>query len=101
MGISPIPRKTRWTERDKKTNAKGMIIKEVQEKESYPWGDFCRVVQVIQKEGEPEDIIRLGYYVKDNNSPDEKYMWGSQTTFMAKKETFVKLLEKAKKERLF
>lgn len=100
MAIKPIPRNVKWTERNKKDKLTGKVIKEVQETENYSWGDFCRVIQVIRKDGEAEDLIRLGYYVKNAGFPDSKYMWGSQTTFITKRSTFDKLLQKAKKEGL-
>lgn len=101
MAITPIPRPVYFKERIEGNKTEGTVVKEVQEIESYPWGDFCRVIQIIRKNGEPEDLIRFGYYVKDNGSPDTEYTWGSQTTFISKRSTFDKLIEKAKKEGLF
>ena len=99
MAIKPIPRDCSWTER-KGSKSIGKVVKEVQETESYKWGDFCRVIQVIKKDDEPEDLIRFGYYVKDPQASDEKYRWGSQITFIAKKSTVHKLLQKAKEKGL-
>lgn len=96
MAITQIPRDVKWKERKGNIKFKGSVIKEVQETESYPEGDFCRVLQVIRKEGEQEDLIRFGYYVKDQGAPETEYMWGSQTTFISKRSTFDKLMEKAK-----
>ncbi len=100
MAITPIPRKASWEERNG-NRMEGLVIKEIQEVESYEWGDFCRVIQIIKKKGESEDLIRFGYYVKDKGSSDDDYSWGSQTAFISKRSTFNKLIEKAKKEGLF
>lgn len=101
MSIKPIPRKVKYTERKDGIKTNATIVKEVSEVEPYPWGDFYRVIQLIRKEGEPEDIFRFGYYVKDHGAEDKDYRWGSQTTFMCKRSTLDKLLSKAKSEEMF
>jgi hypothetical protein len=94
MGKSPLPRGVEYFERDKRTKTKGKVIKEAFFSEEYAFGDFHKVIQLIEfPDGE---WIRLGYYVKDHGAPDEKFAWGSQTTFMLRKIDFETLLGRAR-----
>ena len=97
MGIRPLPRNVTWKERDGKTIVEGKVIAEATVDDSYEHGDFRRVLQIIRKKGEDTDTIRIGYYVKDKGASEDKWHWGSQTTFMTSKASFEKLIEKAKK----
>jgi len=98
MGIKQPPKNASWLERDKKTRTKAVVIKQICVDETYDWGDYKKVLQLLKKKDDGTDLIRLGYYVKDKGSSDADYHWGSQTTFIATKRTFEKLIEKAKND---
>ena len=100
MGIKQTPKEASWLERDKKTKTKAEVIKEVYVDEIYNWGDYRKVLQLLKKK-DGTDLIRLGYYVKNKGSSEGKYHWGSQTAFVATKQTFEKLIEEAKNEGMF
>jgi len=61
-------------------------------------GDYRKVLQLLKKKDDGTELIRLGYYVKNKGRPEVEYHWGSQTTFIATKQTFEKLIEEAKNE---
>ena len=96
MAIKDVPKRAYWTERDGKTRVSATVLDEVRIVEPNEHGDFCRVLQSIQKDGDSESFIRIGYYVKDHNAPDEKYKWGSQTTVMISRDALEELIKKAK-----
>jgi len=98
MGIKPTPKEAFWPERNKKTRTKAEVIKEVYVDETYDWGDYKKVLQLLKKKDDGTELIRLGYYVKNKGSSEVEYHWGSQTTFIATKQTFEKLIEKAKND---
>ena len=95
MGIKPLPREVRWTERDKKTKKVGRVVKEAAIVERFPWGDYYKVVQEI-REDSGKSFIRFGYYKKNHGEPDKAYTWGSQTTLAIQRENLRKLLSLAK-----
>ncbi len=98
MGIRDPPKPIEYTERDGKTKFTGMVVNEERIVEQYKWGDFCKVLQEIKKDGDKiTDYLRLGYYVKDHRAPYTKYRWGSQTGQIIQKKNFSKLIRKAKR----
>ena len=103
MAITKLPRKVRYELRQNKGNHffLGEVIQEVSVDEinTIQNGDYRHVMQLIQREDDTYDI-RMGYYVKNNDASDSEYRWGSQTTFHAPVEIFMKLLDKAKQEKL-
>ena len=98
MGINPLPRKLKWRERDGKTDKNAHVIKEVVSKQSYSWGDFYRVIQLIQESDGKTNTVRFGYYVKDHGEPDKKYRWGSQYGLTMERDEANKFIERARKE---
>lgn len=81
MGIKPLPRDVYIPERDNKTESIGQVIDEVILDSSYEWGDFRRLIQLIEWEDKSKSI-RFGYYVKDHDAPDSDYIWGSQNALI-------------------
>jgi len=103
LGIASLARRRpRWRERDG-TLTKGRVLREVSVRESFPWGDYRKVVQLIElhmvggKEvRRPHRVIRFGYYVKDHRAPTKRYRWGSQTTLIVRKVNFRKLIQEVR-----
>ncbi len=83
MAIRTLPRRVEYFERDKKTKRLGYVTDVVSVDESYSWGDYRKEIQWIEWD-KGTKAIRLAYYVKDNNAPDDEYGWGSQTTLILK-----------------
>lgn len=98
MAIRPIPRTVRFRERDRRTKQEGRVTKEARIFDSYPWGDFVKVLQEIRFEGRPSPFVRLGYYFKPHGSSDAKYRWGSQTGLIIPRAKFLELLRKGRRE---
>jgi hypothetical protein len=94
MAIAPLPRRVRYKERDGKTKTEGWVIREASLDEEYPFGDFHKLIQLIDFKG--KEAVRLGYYVKDHGAPSSEYKWGSQTTFILHKRDFKELMKRAK-----
>jgi hypothetical protein len=102
LGITTLPRKTQWKERDG-TLTKGRVVREVSVRESFPWGDYYKVVQLMELHmvggkalRRPDQVVRFGYYVKDHGAPKKKYGWGSQTTLIVSKANFRKLIQRVR-----
>jgi hypothetical protein len=101
MAISKLPRKLKIFGRTTKEKYEGEVIDEVFEDQPTEDGVFRKMIQLVRWKGDRkgEDyFIRFGYYVKDKNQPDKKFMWGSQTSFLAPRKLVRKLLNKAKKK---
>lgn len=82
---------------------KGTVVREVSAKESFPWGDYYKVIQLMElrmvggkKVTRPHHVVRFGYYVKDHRAPAKRYRWGSQTTLIVSRTSFRKLIRKAR-----
>lgn len=93
MAITPLPRRVKYKERDGKTETEGWVVKEAYLDEEYPFGDFHKLIQLIDFKG--KEAVRFGYYVKDHGAPESKYKWGSQTTFILHKKNFKELVKRA------
>ena len=100
MGISPLPRKVEWTERDGKTKFKGKVVDEVYVDEEFDWGDYRKMIQLIETEN-GEKIIRFAYYIKNHGAPEKEFAFGSQNTLVLKQENARKLFEEARKKGFF
>ena len=90
MGIEPIPRPVKWAESDG-TIFNGTVVEETVSIKKTPHGDFYKVMQVIQKEGDEGELIRCGYYRKAHNAPDSEYRWASRKAFIVGKKDFDKM----------
>jgi len=99
MGIKKLPRKAEWRERDNNTMFRGTVVDEVSVVEEFDFGDYCKMVQLIETEN--GNVIRFGYYIKPHGSPDSEYTWGSQTTLVVRPENARKLLDEANKRGFF
>jgi hypothetical protein len=80
--LASLPRRTQWRERNG-TMTRGIVVREVSAKESFPWGDYHKVIQLMELRmvgGErvtrPHHVVRFGYYVKDHRAPAKRYRWG-------------------------
>ncbi len=59
--------------------------------------DFYRVMdRIIFDDG--REVIRLGYYTKRHEEPEDVWRWGSQTTFSATVEDLEELLKRGREE---
>jgi len=100
MGIKELPREAKWRERDKKTWFEGRVLKEVNVKEEFEFGDYLKMIQLIESD-KGEKVIRFGYYVKPHGSDDSEYRYGSQQTLVVRQENARKLFHKAKEKGFF
>ena len=73
-GIKKLPRKVSWCERDKKTIFRGEVKKEVIIKEEYEFGDYSKMIQLIESD-RGEKVIRFTYYLKPRGSDSSKYRY--------------------------
>src|SRR3989442_11756458 len=55
--------------------------------------DYFRVIDEIEYDDKTKRI-RLAYYWKHHEAPDDEWAWGSQDTFSATKNLFSELLKK-------
>jgi hypothetical protein len=100
MGISHLPRKVEWTERDRNHKFEGKVKCEVDVDEIFEWGDYKKLIQLIEsKDG--KRLIRFAYYVKDHGAPDKEYKFASQTTLVIHPENARKLFIDAENKRFF
>jgi len=74
MGISHLPRKVEWTERDGKTKFKGKVVDEVYVDEEFDRGDYRKMIQIETENG--EKVIRFAY--KKSRSTEKEFAFGSQ-----------------------
>ena len=77
---------------------KGKVVDEVHLENSGKGGDYLFVIQKIEYEDVPEPDaenpwIRFGYYRKEHD--EDKYRWGSQTTFHVDKRRVEEIVKKA------
>lgn len=97
MPIKEPPKEAMWIERDKRTKFRGKVIDEVRVKEEFEFGDYCKMIQCIERDN-GERVIRFGYYVKPHGSDDSRYIWGSQNTLIVTQENARKLFNEAKEK---
>ena len=59
MGISHLPRKVEWTERDGKTKFKGKVVDEVYVDEEFDRGDYRKMIQIETENGEKVIVLPI------------------------------------------
>ncbi|HBA38612.1 MAG TPA: hypothetical protein DCZ05_02385 [Deltaproteobacteria bacterium] len=75
------------------------VVDEVYARSSGEGGDYLFVIQKIDHpDWSPRSGIRFGYYRKEKR--EEKWRWGSQTTFHTDKSTAETIIRKAIAKRL-
>ncbi len=99
MGIKKLPRKVSWCERDKKTIFHGEVKKEVIIKEEYEFGDYSKMIQLIESD-EGEKVIRFTYYAKPHGSDNSEYIYAPRPLVVSQ-ENARKLFRDAKDKGLF
>jgi|GEM_PF-3131083 len=94
IGVGAVPKRMHFRYPEG-TTLTGTVIREVGEEfDAEEYGSYYFVIQLI--EGlDGEKYVRFGYYRKKPGQ--DRYRWGSQTTYLATVDFTKELLKEAKK----